>query len=110
MPPAFIKRVFEEAEGLVVLSSCRQGELSYEWKAQKRSVFTHYLLEAIAGEADMNEKDFVTVQDANRYVVNGVKRWAARNRVSQSPTAQVTASGDIILTRYGESSESGSAS
>lgn len=107
MPPAFLRRVFEEAEGMVVLSSCQQGELSYEWKAQKRSVFTHYLLEALSGAADKDEKRFVTVQDANRYVVDGVKRWAARNRVSQSPTVQVTASGDIILTRYGEASAAG---
>lgn len=29
MPPEFISRVFEQAEGLAILASCKQGQLSY---------------------------------------------------------------------------------
>ncbi len=99
MSEEFIRRVFEQAEGLAILASCKQGQLSYEWRAQERSVFTHYLLEALAGQADRDEKGFVTVQDANRHVVNGVKLWASQRNRSQTPTLQYTVVGDIVLTR-----------
>jgi len=100
MSAEFIRRVFEEAEGLAILASCKQGQLSYAWRAQERSVFTHFLLEALTGQADREQKGFVTVQDANRHVTDGVKLWASQNNVSQMPTLQYAVVGDIILARY----------
>lgn len=98
MTPEFIQRVFEQAEGLAILSSCKQGQVSYEWRLRERSVFTHFLLEALAGAADRDSKGFVTVQDANRHVANGVKLWASQRNLSQTPTLQYSVAGDIILT------------
>ena len=100
MTKEFIERVFEQAEGMAILASCKQGQLSYEWRVQERSVFTHYLLDALKGEADRDEKGFVTVQDASRHVTDGVKLWASQRNVSQTPTLQYTVAGDIILTRH----------
>jgi hypothetical protein len=100
MTPEFIQHVFEEAEGMAVLASCKQGQRSWEWPERKRSVFTYYLLEALNGKADLDRKKFVTVSDANRYVTDGVKSWAAQNSVPQTPTLQYTVAGDIILSRY----------
>jgi hypothetical protein len=100
MSAEFIHRVFEEAEGIAILASCKQGQLSYEWRSQERSVFTHFLLKALAGESDREEKGLVTIQDVNRYVVNGVKLWASQNKVIQTPTLQYTVAGDIILCSY----------
>ncbi len=101
MSAEFIRRVFEQAEGLAILAACKQGQLSYEWRDNERSVFTHFLLEALEGQADLDAKGFVTVQDANRHVTNGVKLWASRRNLSQTPTLQYTVAGDIILTRLG---------
>jgi N-acetylmuramoyl-L-alanine amidase len=106
MSEEFIRRVFEQAEGLVILASCKQGQLSYEWRVQERSVFTHFLLEALSGQADRDEKGFVTIQDANRHVVNGVKLWASQHNVSQTPTLQAAVAGDIILCNFKLSDES----
>ena len=100
MSEAFIRRVFEQAEGMAVLASCKQGQLSYEWRENERSVFTHFLLEALEGRADRDEKGFVTVQDANQHVTNGVKLWASQRNLSQIPTLQYTVAGDIILVRH----------
>ncbi len=99
MSAEFIRRVFEEAEGLAVLASCKKGQLSYEWRdpGKERSVFTHFLLEALTGEADRDGKGFVTVQDASRHVTDGVKLWASQRNLSQTPTLQYTVAGDIIL-------------
>ena len=85
---------------MAILASCKQGQLSYEWRLQERSVFTHYLLDALKGEADRDEKGFVTVQDASRHVTDGVKLWASQRNVSQTPTLQYSVAGDIILTRH----------
>jgi hypothetical protein len=106
MSDEFIRRVFEQAEGFAILSSCKQGQLSYEWRENERSVFSHFLLEALAGPADQDEKGFVTVQDANRHVTNGVKLWASQHNTSQTPTLQYTVAGDIIMTRLGPGSSS----
>jgi uncharacterized caspase-like protein len=100
MSASFIRNVFEESEGIAILASCKQGELSYEWKDEGRSVFTRILLDALSGKADRDNKGFVTVQDVNRHVVDGVKEWAVRNGVSQNPTSQTSMVGDIPLVRY----------
>lgn len=100
MSEGFIHRVFEQAEGMAILASCKQGQLSYEWRENECSVFTHFLLEALAGAADRDEKGFVTVQDASRHVTDGVKLWASQRNMSQIPTLQYTVAGDIILVRY----------
>ncbi len=98
MTPEFIQRVFEQAEGMAILASCKQGRVSYEWRPRERSVLTHYLLEALASAADRDSKGFITVQDANRHVANAVKLWASQRNLSQIPTLQYSVAGDIILT------------
>ncbi len=100
MSEEFIQRVFKQAEGIAILASCKQGQVSYEWRENERSVFTHYLLEALQGDADREGKGFVTVQDANRHVTNEVKLWASERKFSQTPTLQYTVTGDIILVTY----------
>lgn len=100
MTPEFIQRVFEQAEGMAVLASCKENQQSWEWAEKQRSVFTYYLLEALTGKADLEGKGFVSVSDVNNYVTDGVKTWAAQRSVPQTPTLQYTAAGDIILLRY----------
>jgi len=100
MSEEFIKHVFEQAEGMAVLTSCQQKELSYETREKNQGVFTYYLLEALAGTADVDQKGFVTVQDLNRHIVNGVRLWAVENQVSQTPTLRYSVSGDIIVADF----------
>jgi uncharacterized caspase-like protein len=97
MSEGFIRRVFEQAEGMAILASCKQGQLSYEWRENERSVFTHYLLDAMRGTADLDGKGFVTVQDASRHVSDRVKLWASQHDTVQTPTLQYTVAGDIKL-------------
>ena len=99
MSPEFIQRVFEQAEGMAILSSCKKDQLSWEWFDKKQGVFTYYLLEALTGEADRDEKGFISVQDASRHVTNGVKLWASQRNRSQTPTLEYKVAGDIILTK-----------
>ncbi|MBN1285898.1 MAG: caspase family protein [Anaerolineae bacterium] len=97
MTEEFIRRVFKNAEGVAILSSSKQGELSYEWEERNLSAFTYYLLEALKGGADWDQKGFVTVQDASRYVLDGVEKWVVQRGWQQTPTFQASMVGDIIL-------------
>lgn len=97
MTPEFIERVFVQAEGIAIIGSCKQNELSYEWRENEQSVFTYYLLDALSGKADYDAKNFVTVQDVNRHVSDGVRLWASQKQISQTPTLEYKGTGDIIL-------------
>lgn len=100
MTPEFIGRVFEQAAGMAILSSCKQDQVSWEWSDKRQGVFTHYLLDALTGAADRDEKGFVSVQDASRHVTDGVRLWASQLNRSQTPTLQYEVAGDIILADY----------
>jgi hypothetical protein len=100
MSPAFISRVFEEAEGFVVLSSCTRNQLSYQSSQRGQSIYTHFLLRALQGQADNEEKGLVTVCDINNYVTDKVKAWAAQQKCIQSPTISTEMSGEIIVCSY----------
>jgi serine/threonine protein kinase len=97
MTPEFIQHVFDEAEGIAVLASCTQGQVSWPWPEEHCSVFTYYLLEGISGAADREGKGFITVNDLARHVTNGVKLWAVQRGYLQTPTTQAQVVGDIIL-------------
>lgn len=100
MSEEFINRVFEEAEGLAILSSCKKQERSYPWLANRRSAFTHFLLEALQGKADYGDKGFVTVQDVNKYLKDKVEAWASGRSIKQTPTLFAEMAGDIMLVKY----------
>jgi hypothetical protein len=100
MTEDFVRHVFEEAEGLAILASCKQKQVSWEWPEQGRSVFTHYLLEGLSGAADLDKKGFVTVEDVSRYVTDKVKTWAVQRSRVQTPTLQCAVVGDIVLASY----------
>lgn len=93
----FIRRVFEQAEGLAILASCTQGELSWEDHDLGQGVFTSFLLKALSGAADRDGKGFVTAQDINRHVSDGVREWAAKQHTTQTPTFKSEMAGDIII-------------
>ena len=67
-------------------------------------MFTYFLLEALEGEADLDGKGFVTIQDINRYVSNGVKLWASQRDCIQTPTLQADIAGDLIVAYMGDGS------
>jgi Caspase domain len=97
MSAGFIDQVFKQAQGLAIMSSCTEGQLSYEWPEEQCSVFTYYFLEALRGHADRDNKGFVTVHDVSRYVVNGVKGWARQHLLNQTPTLHYVVVGDITI-------------
>ncbi len=107
MTEEFVRHVFEEAEGIAILASCKQKQVSWEWPERGQSVFTHYLLEGSRGTADFDEKGFVTVGDINRYVTDRVKTWAVQHSRVQTPTLHCTVAGDIVLVTHSSAANLG---
>ena len=70
---------------------------SFEWYKHEQSAFTHFLLPALAGEADYEEKNFVTVDNVYKYLLDKLKLWASQKKKSQTPTLTQEVVGDIIL-------------
>lgn len=103
LPPAFIERVFEQAKGFVLLTSCDAGENSYMWKEKQHSVFTYFLLEALqGGKADFNGKECISVDDIYKYAFDKVERWAMNNNCFQTPRIVKDGQGDIVIAYYSQ--------
>ena len=98
----FIDRVFENAKGMVILSSCEHGQRSYIAEDQGHSVYTNYLLEALQGLADRDHKGFVSVGDIHTYVSNTVRRWSVyHNKSLQTPIINTEEmAGEIKVCNY----------
>lgn len=111
-PPAFLDRVYAHAEGIVILASCEKHQVSYVWKEKGCSVYTHFLLEALSGKADREAKGFVSVDDIDAHVTNGVQSWIERQKepCEQKPTRNFRSHGRIIVTYYQQATSSSESS
>jgi len=61
-------RDFSESRGRVFFTSSRPDELSMEKPGLKNSVFTHYLLKGLSGEADKDGDGIVGIKELYDYV------------------------------------------
>lgn len=80
-------RDFSESRGRVFLTSSRPDELSMEKPGLSNSVFTHYLLQGLRGEADTDKDGIVSIKELYDYVYQKTKhetnnvqhpQWEAR--------------------------------
>jgi len=84
-------------EGIVLLSSCATGETSMESDDFRQGVFTHYLLEGLAGQADNNSDARITISEVSQYVGQKTKTYVARNyNTSQRPRLQGDLSTEVL--------------
>lgn len=97
MTKQFFETFFPAPEGFVVLTSCKQGECSFEWNEKGHGVFSYYLLEGLSGNADRDRDGIITITDAHAYTSENVKRWAFKKGLEQNPTLEAKISGDIPL-------------
>jgi serine/threonine protein kinase len=104
--PKFMERVYMHAEGLVILASCEKNQESYVWEEKNCSAYTYFLMEALSGKADDNGKGFVTVDDINKHVLNGMAAWTERRNRIQTPTKKyIKSHGEIVVSYYARPSD-----
>jgi len=67
-------RDFSESRGRVFLTSSRPDELSLEKTGLSNSVFTHYLIRGLKGEADTDNDGIVSIKELYDYVYQMTKK------------------------------------
>lgn len=89
----------EPAEGRVILAASRPDQVSIEDEQLRHGAFTHFLLEAMAGAADLDRDGTVTVLEAYQYLSSKVREYTARTHgFEQRPVLEVRGmSRELIL-------------
>ncbi len=89
----------EAAQGRVVISASRPDQPSVEDPAKRQGVFTSFLLEALAGAADLDQDGKITVLEAFQYLSTKVREYTQRQfQFEQQPVLEVRGlSGEIVL-------------
>ena len=72
-------------EGVLLLTSCAPGEISWEEKEFGHGVFMHFLLQGLKGQADVNGNGGVTLKELADYTrdetdLYAVRRWTRHQR------------------------------
>lgn len=99
--PDFIRNAYELAEGFALIAASTAQQIAQEWQEKEHGVFTYYLLEGLSGKADRNGKKFVTVNDLQTHVLDGLTRWNVQHGgLIQTPTVRAEGLGDMILADY----------
>ena len=80
------REALSRATGQAILTSCTEGQVSFEDPESKHGVFTHYLLEALRGQAPSDVEGFIRLNNVLDYVSREVEKWSTRNsHLSQQP-------------------------
>lgn len=99
---AFIRSVFERAEGFVRIAASTAQQKAQEWQEKQMGAFSYFLNEALRGKAK-NQHQFVTVQSVASYVLHKMRKWTFENLGrEQEPTIQYEGLGEIVLADYRE--------
>jgi len=82
-----LAEVFKSAKGLLTLASCRNEELSLEWKEKQHGLFTYWLCQGLQGPADEmgNHDGVIDHQELYAYVSKQVLETAAELGRLQTP-------------------------
>ena len=99
MSKSFHEEMFLKAEGFAVLSSCKFGQLSYDYPEKNHGAFSYFLLEGLKGSADNDGDGIITVPDANNYVSKKMVEWSMSKRFQQNPTFDYNVTGDFVFVR-----------
>jgi len=79
MTDAF-KNAFMSSTGFATVMSCGVGQFSYEDNEFAHGVFSNYLIQALRGQAEPDERGFITLGNVTQYVSDNVRRWVIRHR------------------------------
>jgi len=90
---AFIDRI-AGGKGRVIMTASGANEVSAEKDELRHGVFTYYLIEGLAGAADIDKDGTVTVDEAYHYVSRQVPAATAQE---QHPVKKGTVEGRLIL-------------
>lgn len=98
MSEAFENSLFSDiSEGSVIFASCKKNEKSFPLEDNSMSVFTHYLIEGLKGNAALNNHSEISFEDLYTFVTKKVAKWAFDNDVSQTPNMKLEYAGKLMI-------------
>lgn len=98
---AFLRRVNELARGFQVLTASREDQASLEVDGLKHSIFCHFVLRGLAGEADRCSQGLIMLNDLKNYVLDGMREYTVRQGLNQEAQGWDRGNlGDFILVDY----------
>jgi len=102
-----LNQTFERPpRGILVLTSCGAGQISYEDEKLQRGVFMNYVLEGLSGKADQNRNDNISLLELYEYATRQTKVFVARKFSGlQVPALRGEINGVFELARPGSLDE-----
>jgi len=98
MSEAFENSLFSNiSEGSVIFASCKQNEQSFPLEDNSMSVFTHYLIEGLKGNAGLNDNSEISFEDLYTFVTKKVRKWAFDNDIFQTPNVKLEYAGKLMI-------------
>lgn len=90
-----------DAEGVAILTSSAASEDAQESDRLRGGIFTHHLVNGLAGAADTSRDHLVTLSEAYRYAYGQTLRTTADAPTLQHPTFELALRGrqELVLTR-----------
>ena len=91
-------------QGTVLISSSSKGEPAHESDLLEGAIFTHFMVSALLGSADVDEDGQISLQEAFIYSYRNTVRHTARGASTvQHPSFDfnIDGSGEIVLTHPG---------
>ena len=85
-------------QGFFRFSSCKPGEVSWEFDNKEHSIFTYFLIEGMTGKADKHGRGVITLADLQEYVVNETAKFVRDNNKSTTQTPAPYGSPDPRIT------------
>ncbi|WP_218109964.1 caspase family protein [Oligoflexus tunisiensis] len=100
---ALPKAHFDEPSGIVFLAATSESEFAYEIGELEGSLFTHYLVSGLYGQADSNDDGLVTIDEIYQYVFREMKLYTLTlpSRSQQRPQVDINLKGQgtLVVTR-----------
>ena len=85
--------------GVHVMASCAEKELSHPDVDSKHGIFTRYLLEGVAGQADANTDGSVTQKELFEYVQKKMTEWGLKTGKTQRPQMLSPTPEDMVISK-----------
>ena len=92
-----------QRQGFFRFSSCRPGEVSWEFHSKGHGVFSYFLVQGMLGGADKRNRGVITLAELQQYVRDETLRFVAEHRMPmqfpvmhRSPETEITES-DVVF-------------
>lgn len=90
--------MIKQASGRVIITAGGENDFAFEDQTLGHSIFTHYLLKGLMGEADIDNDGLITAQELYEFLYKSTVKSSSSNGFRQQPTmfAQ-NMTGDFVL-------------